>query len=111
VAQGILGVEDDIEEEFEVDINDSEPAFLKGQSAKSGVEVSPVKIVANPDGSLQARLQGCMSPQTRLPGVITEQCGTHISTGAHLATCSLCIPLPAVAAVLLGSACEWTCCE
>ncbi len=38
-----------------MDINDTEPEFLKGQSTKSGVEVSPVKIVANPDGSLQVR--------------------------------------------------------
>jgi len=51
--QGILNIDDDIEEEFEIDINDQEPEFLKGQSQKSGVEVSPVKIVANPDGSLQ----------------------------------------------------------
>ena len=59
--QGILGVDDDIEEEYEVDINNTEPEFLKGQSTKSGVEVSPVKIVANPDGSLQVRaLSVCM---------------------------------------------------
>lgn len=53
--QGMLHVDDDVEEEFEIDINDAEPEFLKGQSQKSGVEVSPVKIVANPDGSLQVR--------------------------------------------------------
>lgn len=52
----MLHVDDDVEEEFEIDINDQEPEFLKGQSTKSGVEVSPVKIVANPDGSLQVRL-------------------------------------------------------
>ena len=49
----MLHVEDDHEEEFEIDINEQEPAFLKGQSTKNGGEVSPVKIVANPDGSLQ----------------------------------------------------------
>jgi len=49
-------VEDDIEDEFEIDINEQEPAFLKGQSTKNGGEVSPVKIVANPDGSLQVLL-------------------------------------------------------
>ena len=43
----------DIEEEFEIDINEEEPAFLKGQSSKSGVEMSPIKIVKNPDGTLQ----------------------------------------------------------
>ena len=51
--QGLLHVEDDIEDEFEIDINEQEPAFLKGQSTKNGGDVSPVKIVANPDGSLQ----------------------------------------------------------
>lgn len=53
LLQGMLHVEDDHEEEFEIDINEQEPAFLKGQSTKNGGEVSPVKIVANPDGSLQ----------------------------------------------------------
>lgn len=55
-----MHVDDDVEEEFEIDINDEEPEFLKGQSAKSGVEVSPVKIVANPDGSLQVRHSICV---------------------------------------------------
>ncbi len=44
-----------MEEEFEIDINEAEPAFLKGQSSRSGVEVSPIKIVKNPDGSMQVR--------------------------------------------------------
>lgn len=39
VPQGILNVDDDVEEEFEIDINEAEPAFLKGQSSRSGVEV------------------------------------------------------------------------
>ena len=51
--QGMLHVEDNEEEEFEIDINEQEPAFLKGQSTKNGGEVSPIKIVANPDGTLQ----------------------------------------------------------
>ena len=38
-SQGILNVDDDVEEEFEIDINEAEPAFLKGQSSRSGVEV------------------------------------------------------------------------
>lgn len=39
-TQGILNVDDDVEEEFEVDINEAEPQFLQGQSSRSGVEVS-----------------------------------------------------------------------
>lgn len=59
LLQGIMHVEDDAEEEFEIDINEQEPAFLKGQSTKNGAEVSPVKIVANPDGSLQVMILPC----------------------------------------------------
>ena len=53
LMQGILNMEDDAEEEFEVDINEREPAFLEGHSAKAGGDMSPIKIVRNPDGSLQ----------------------------------------------------------
>jgi ATP-dependent RNA helicase DHX8/PRP22 len=48
-----MNVDDDVEEEFEVDINEVEPEFLKGNSSRSGREMSPIKIVKNPDGSLQ----------------------------------------------------------
>ncbi|CAL5218454.1 g135 [Coccomyxa viridis] len=52
-GQGLLHWDNDEEECFEIDINEQEPAFLKGQSTKSKGEVSPVRIVANPEGSLQ----------------------------------------------------------
>ena len=42
-----------MEDEFEIDLNDSEPPFLSGQTTKAGVEMSPIRIVKNPDGSLQ----------------------------------------------------------
>lgn len=45
--------EDDQEDTFEVDLNENEPKFLSGQSSHSGLEMSPIKIVKNPDGSLQ----------------------------------------------------------
>lgn len=45
---------DDVEEDLEIDINEDEPLFLKGQTAKSGLlELSPVRIVKNPEGSMQ----------------------------------------------------------
>lgn len=51
---GVLaGADDDAEEEFEIDLNDDEPEFLKGHSTKSGIEMSPIKIVKNPEGSMQ----------------------------------------------------------
>lgn len=40
------------EEELEIELNEDEPAFLQGQTRYS-IDVSPVKIVKNPDGSLQ----------------------------------------------------------
>ena len=42
----------DVEEDIEVELNESEPAFLKGQTRLSR-ELSPPRIVLNPDGSLQ----------------------------------------------------------
>jgi ATP-dependent RNA helicase DHX8/PRP22 len=42
------------EEEFEVDLNDAEPEFLRGFSSRSGAGgMSPVRVVKNPEGSLQ----------------------------------------------------------
>lgn len=37
----------------QVDINEQEPLFLKGNTARSGREMSPVRVVKNPDGSMQ----------------------------------------------------------
>jgi hypothetical protein len=47
-AQGVLHEDDDHEEEFEIDINEAEPEFLKGQSSRSGVEVL-IKADTNPE--------------------------------------------------------------
>lgn len=45
---------EEVEEDLEIDINEDEPLFLKGQTAKSGLlELSPVRIVKNPEGSMQ----------------------------------------------------------
>eukprot|EP01035_Chromulina_nebulosa_P020626 gene20626-26743_t len=40
------------EEDIDIELNDNEPIFLKGQT-KISKEFSPVRIVKNPDGSLQ----------------------------------------------------------
>nr|CCA21364.1 PREDICTED: hypothetical protein isoform 1 [Albugo laibachii Nc14] len=50
-AHGLLNMEE-TEEEFEVELNEDEPVFLRGQS-KLSRELSPVKIIKNPDGSMQ----------------------------------------------------------
>ena len=48
---GLLGVTEP-EEDVEVEVSDAEPLFLKGQT-KISRELSPIRIVKNPDGSLQ----------------------------------------------------------
>lgn len=51
-GMGMLAVED-TEEETEVELAEVEPAFLKGQTRRSGRDLEPVRIIKNPDGSLQ----------------------------------------------------------
>jgi len=64
---GMLAVEE-TEEETEVELADVEPAFLRGQTQKTLREkLEPIKIVKNPDGSLQraALQQGTMAKERR----------------------------------------------
>lgn len=53
-AEGGMGLLQncEVDEEVEVEINEDEPPFLKGQTRMSR-EFSPVRIVKNPEGSLQ----------------------------------------------------------
>lgn len=62
---GILGVHED-EEEIEIELNEEEPAFLKGQT-QSKFEASPVKIIKNPDGTLNraALTQSALAKERR----------------------------------------------
>jgi ATP-dependent RNA helicase DHX8/PRP22 len=66
---GLLAYEEEAEQEVEVEINEDEAPFLAGQASVGG-DVSPIKIVKNPDGSLQraamtqsalAKAGGCTS--------------------------------------------------
>ncbi|XP_041817936.1 ATP-dependent RNA helicase DHX8-like [Chelmon rostratus] len=64
---GILPkVDDDEDEEIEIDLVEEEPPFLRGQT-KWSVNMSPVKIVKNPDGSLSqaAMMQSALSKERR----------------------------------------------
>nr|XP_046233744.1 ATP-dependent RNA helicase DHX8-like [Scatophagus argus] len=64
---GILPkVDDDEDEELEIDLVEEEPPFLRGQT-KWGMNMSPVKIVKNPDGSLSqaAMMQSALSKERR----------------------------------------------
>ncbi|QDZ17912.1 DEAH-box nuclear pre-mRNA splicing factor [Chloropicon primus] len=64
---GLLNEEEGAEEEIEVDLNEDEPPFLQGQTNASGVDVSPIKIVRVPDGSLQraAMTQSALAKERR----------------------------------------------
>jgi ATP-dependent RNA helicase DHX8/PRP22 len=54
---GVLNFEEK-EEELDVEVREVEPTFLNGQT-KQSVHLSPIKIIKNPDGSLnRAALQG-----------------------------------------------------
>ena len=63
---GMLAVEE-TEEETDVELADVEPAFLRGQTRRSGRDLEPVKIVKNPDGSLQraAMQQAALAKERR----------------------------------------------
>ncbi|PRW58375.1 putative pre-mRNA-splicing factor ATP-dependent RNA helicase [Chlorella sorokiniana] len=63
----LANVDAEVEEEFEIDLNDAEPDFLRGQTTKTGVEMSPIKIVKNPDGSMQraAMTQSALAKERR----------------------------------------------
>lgn len=64
---GLLPVQDDeSDEEVEIEIVEEEPAFLKGWGRVS-LDLSPVKIVKNPDGSLSqaAMMQSALQKERR----------------------------------------------
>jgi len=47
-------------EELEVEIKEDEPTFLRGQTTRAGVNLSPVRVVKNPEGSLQREIMNAM---------------------------------------------------
>eukprot|EP00917_Polyrhabdina_sp_WS-2016_P013787 GHVP01030160.1.p1 GENE.GHVP01030160.1~~GHVP01030160.1.p1 ORF type:complete len:1142 (-),score=242.96 GHVP01030160.1:1960-5385(-) len=49
---GTILAPDFVEEEFDIELNEDQPLFLDGLTTKGGVHLSPVKITAQPDGSL-----------------------------------------------------------
>ncbi|PNX75164.1 putative pre-mRNA-splicing factor ATP-dependent RNA helicase-like protein, partial [Trifolium pratense] len=65
-ADGVMYQEEGAEEELEIEMNDDEPAFLQGQT-KSSIDMSPVKIFKNPEGSLgrAAALQSALIKERR----------------------------------------------
>ncbi|XP_065666929.1 ATP-dependent RNA helicase DHX8 isoform X2 [Hydra vulgaris] len=63
---GILPKEDDEDDEVEIELVEEEPPFLQGQT-KLTINVSPIKIVKNPDGTLPraAMMQSALAKERR----------------------------------------------
>ncbi|XP_022555851.2 probable pre-mRNA-splicing factor ATP-dependent RNA helicase DEAH5 [Brassica napus] len=66
---GMLYQEEGAEQEFEIEMNEEEPAFLQGQT-RCSADMSPVKIFRNPQGSLSraAALQSALTKERREMG-------------------------------------------
>ncbi|GAB2291838.1 hypothetical protein Dimus_026089 [Dionaea muscipula] len=65
-TDGLLYQEEGAEEELEIELNEEEPPFLQGQTRYT-VDMSPVKIFKNPEGSLSraAALQSALIKERR----------------------------------------------
>eukprot|EP00741_Cyanophora_paradoxa_P023533 tig00021589_g22735.t1 len=63
---GLVNNYEETEEEMEIELNEEEPVFLRGQTSVAA-QLSPVKIVKNPDGSLQraAMTQSALAKERR----------------------------------------------
>ncbi|CAH8320272.1 unnamed protein product [Eruca vesicaria subsp. sativa] len=63
---GMLYQEEE-EHEIEIEMNEEEPAFLKGKGRSSVVDMSPIKIFKNPKGSMSraAALQSALTKERR----------------------------------------------
>ena len=75
----MLHEDDDHEEEFEIDINEAEPEFLKGQSSRSGVEV-----LAGPPSHIPQHTPADLDLQTYRPNnllcpVLTCTCSVALA--------------------------------
>lgn len=64
--QGLLPREEDEEEDIEIELVEDEPPFLQGHGRMLH-DLSPVRIVKNPDGSLAqaAMMQSALSKERR----------------------------------------------
>lgn len=64
--QGLLA-DSEIEEDYEIELQEKEPLFLRGQTTKAGVQLSPIQVVKEPDGGLAraASTQTALSKERR----------------------------------------------
>eukprot|EP00375_Theileria_parva_P003382 XP_766064.1 RNA helicase [Theileria parva strain Muguga] len=78
-----LKAELELEEEPqpEVTINLNPPNFLKGQTIRSGIVLSPIKLVAKPEGSLQRTITTSLQIQNELKSLNRDS--THSTHSTH----------------------------
>lgn len=64
---GLLPKDDDDEEDLEIELVEEEPPFLRGHGRSNLQDLSPVRIVKNPDGSLAqaAMMQSALAKERR----------------------------------------------
>lgn len=39
-------------EDINIEVNEREPPFLTGQTTKTGINLSPVRVIKNPEGTM-----------------------------------------------------------
>lgn len=54
--QNLVDLEE-VEEDVDVELNENEPSFLRGQTTRGGIIHSPVRIMMNPEGSLARAIE------------------------------------------------------
>lgn len=82
---GVLPKDDDSDEEVEIELKEEDPPFLRGHGRQS-VDLSPVRIVKNPDGTLSkaAMMQSALAKERREVKQATERAESeNIPTGMN----------------------------
>lgn len=82
---GLLPRDDDEDEDIEIELVEEEPPFLQGHGRSLG-DLSPVRIVKNPDGSLAqaAMMQSALAKERREQKMLQrEQEMDSAPTGSH----------------------------
>ncbi|XP_068474492.1 probable pre-mRNA-splicing factor ATP-dependent RNA helicase DEAH5 isoform X2 [Phaseolus vulgaris] len=66
-GDGLLHQEEGDDEDLEIELNDDAPAFLQGKKTKHSMDMSPLKIFTNPEGSLlrSAAIQSALAKERR----------------------------------------------
>lgn len=82
---GLLPKEDDSDEDVEIEMVEEEAPFLAGVGGRGGLDLSPVKIVKNPDGSLSqaAMMQNALQKERREVKQIQREAEMEVPAGLN----------------------------